>query len=52
MTYEEAYKAYKEECKEISAQCVEEGYPSNGSNYELRASQAYNYWMGLVDEEE
>lgn len=52
MTYEEAYKAYKKECEEISAQCVEEGYPSHGSNYELRANEAYNYWMGLVDEEE
>ncbi len=52
MTYEEAILEYQAECAEISAQCVDEGYPSHGSNYELRANEAYKYWMGLVDEEE
>lgn len=27
---------YKAECEEIAELCEEEGYPSNGSNYELR----------------
>jgi hypothetical protein len=52
MSYDEAIKAYKEECDEIAKQCKEEGYPSNGSNYELRAQQAYNYYMSLIDDEE
>ena len=29
-------KMYEEDCAEISAQCEEEGYPSHGSNYDLR----------------
>lgn len=32
-------KDWKEICADISAQCVEEGYPSHGSNYELRVEQ-------------
>ena len=32
---------WKETCAEISAQCVAEGYPSHGSNYELRVEQAH-----------
>jgi hypothetical protein len=51
MTYDEAMKAYKDECDEIARECKEEGYPSNGSNYELRAQQAYNYYMSLIDDE-
>ena len=27
---------YRDDCAEIAAQCEEEGYPSHGSNYELR----------------
>ena len=30
------YENYSKDCDEISAQCVEEGYPAYGSNYELR----------------
>ena len=52
MTYEQAMAAYTAECDEIAQQCQEEGYPSHGSNYSLRAEQAYRYWMGLVDEED
>jgi hypothetical protein len=33
-------KSWKETCAEISAQCVQEGYPSHGSNYDLRVEQA------------
>lgn len=32
----ELEKAYQDECQEIAEQCEAEGYPSNGSNYELR----------------
>lgn len=52
MTYEEAMRQYQAERDEIARQCQEEGYPSNDSNYSLRAEQAYRYWMGLVDEED
>lgn len=38
-TYEEALKEYNEECELIAQECEEEGYPSHGSNYELRCSQ-------------
>lgn len=34
---------YRRECAEVSAECVAEGYPSHGSNYDLRIS-------GLWDE--
>lgn len=50
MDYDEIDKMYAEECAEISAQCEEEGYPSHGSNYELRCEslgescfQCYGY---------
>jgi hypothetical protein len=52
MTYEEAMMAYNAECDKIAQQCREEGYPSHGSNYELRITEAYRYWIGLVDEED
>ena len=50
MNYDEIDKMYSEDCAEISAQCEEEGYPSHGSNYELRCEnlgesyyQCYGY---------
>ena len=52
MRYEEAMAGYTAECDEIAQQCHDEGYPSHGSNFSLRAEQAYQYWMGLVDEED
>ena len=27
---------YNKECERISSECASEGYPSNGSNYDLR----------------
>lgn len=44
---------YLSECEEISAQCEEEGYPSHGSNYDLRCEQARKYYdeqIALIDE--
>jgi hypothetical protein len=32
---------WKEICSEISEQCCADGYPSHGSNYELRVEQAH-----------
>ena len=37
-------KQYREECQEIAEQCEAEGYPSNGSNYELRCENARKYY--------
>lgn len=52
MTYEEADKAWRAECREIADQCIAEGYPSHGSNYDLRAEQAWKYWESQIDEDE
>ena len=35
---------YAKECEKIADQCVEEGYPSNGSNYELRCENISSYY--------
>ena len=51
MTYAEAKKAWQEECEEIAEQCEAEGYPARGSNYELRAAQAWEYWAECITEE-
>lgn len=51
MTYNEAMEEYRKECEEIEEQCKEEGYPSNGSNSELRKYEAYKYYMSLVEED-
>ena len=34
-------EAYRQECREISDLCVEEGYPSHGSNYEVRCASLW-----------
>jgi len=52
MTYEEARAAWLTECDEIALECSEEGYPSHGSNYDLRADEAWRYWESLIDNEE
>ena len=36
MDFEELMKEFEEECDAIARDCEEEGYPSCGSNYELR----------------
>lgn len=36
---EDVYKDYLEECDAIAEQCIAEGYPSHGSNYELRVER-------------
>lgn len=40
----ELEQQYRDECQEIAEQCEAEGYPSNGSNYELRCENARKYY--------
>ena len=44
----ELEKQYREECKEIE-QCEAEGYPANGSNYELRCAEARKYYDEQIE---
>lgn len=48
-TYEQAYAEYLAECYAISAQCVEEGYPSHGSNYDLRVESIRSDYPEVFD---
>lgn len=34
--YDELYDEFWSECEAISEECVAEGYPARGSNYDLR----------------
>ena len=45
----ELEKQYKEECKEIAEQCEAEGYPANGSNYDLRCAEARKYYDEQIE---
>ena len=40
---------YQVECHEIAEQCEAEGYPANGSNYELRCSEARKYYDEQIE---
>lgn len=40
----EIEREYQEECEKISEQCVAEGYPAQGSNYELRCEGARKWY--------
>lgn len=42
--FEEVMKEFEETCDFIARQCEEEGYPSHGSNYELRVANEID-WM-------
>lgn len=44
--------AFEEECEEIADECEAEGYPANGSNYDLRcavARQWYDEELAYID---
>lgn len=44
--------AYIDECEDIAAECEAEGYPANGSNFELRCAEARKYYdeqLALID---
>ena len=49
---EDLYKQYLEECDEIAEQCEEEGYPSHGSNYDLRIESLQKSYPELFAEQE
>lgn len=52
---EDRYDAYLADCDMIAEQCEAEGYPSHGSNYELRVAdleQDYPDLFGEDDEDE
>lgn len=38
------WREYYEECEDIAVQCAKEGYPSHGTNYELRCAQVYQWY--------
>lgn len=45
-------QSFQEECEEIALQCEAEGYPSHGSNYELRCAETrkrYDEQIALID---
>lgn len=45
----ELEKAYQDECQEIAEQCEAEGYPANGSNYELRCENTRKYYDEQIE---
>ena len=45
----ELEKQYRDECHEIAEQCEAEGYSANGSNYELRCSDARKYYDEQIE---
>ena len=45
MTREQMWEEIRKELAEVSAQCVAEGYPSHGSNYDLRAQSVYDWYQ-------
>lgn len=47
---DELYNQFLAECEEIADQCEEEGYPSHGSNYDLRCDDAWNWYKPAIDE--
>lgn len=40
---------YIKECEEIAEECEAEGYPSYGTNYDLRCSDARRYYDELIE---
>lgn len=41
---------YAKECEKIADQCTEEGFPSHGSNYELRCENICSWYDEREDE--
>lgn len=48
-TYEQALAEYAAECEAIAIQCAEEGYPSHGSNYDLRVEAIEGDYPEIFD---
>jgi len=51
MTRDELYAQYLDECDRIAKECAAEGYPSHGSNYELRVDDLTKRYPELFGEE-
>lgn len=49
--YGDLYKQYEQELLEIEEGCEEEGYPSNGCNYELRVERLQEMYPELFGED-
>ena len=49
---EETYNEYSAACEEIAAECEAEGYPSHGSNYELRVEELEKSYPELFGDDE
>ncbi len=45
----ELEQQYRNECQEIAEQCEAEGYPTNGSNYNLRCSEVRKYYDEQIE---
>ncbi len=45
------YQQYNAECEDIADQCELEGYPRNGSNYDLRVSELQKYYPEFFGDE-
>lgn len=41
-------RLFNEECRQIENDCIEEGYPARGANYDLRTGQL---WQMYYEEE-
>jgi hypothetical protein len=50
MTREEMMEEIRKELEQISEDCAREGWPSNGSNYELRAEGVYQWYQEAYPE--
>lgn len=46
----EIWKDYKEDLERIEDELIEEGKPVNGSDYELRQEDSWQWYSGLLDE--
>ena len=47
---EKVMAEYKKFCKQTEEDCIAEGYPSNGSNYELRVDQEWReYYLPEIE---
>ena len=49
---EKTYNEYCLACEEIAAECEAEGYPSHGSNYELRVEELEKSFPELFGDDE
>lgn len=50
--YYELYNEYVEACDQIAEECEAEGYPSHGSNYELRVEALQASYPELFGDDE